>query len=95
VARELSDEIRRRTRTARDLEREIGTLVTARAPQLLDLTGCGILTAGKLIAETAGAERFASDAKFARPRATSTRRRESTWRRSRPRASRDVKRSAA
>jgi transposase len=66
VARELLNEIRRRTRTARDLEREIGALVKARAPQLLDLTGCGILTAAKLLAETAGAERFATDAKFAR-----------------------------
>jgi transposase len=66
VARELLNEIRRRTRTARDLEREIGALVTARAPQLLDLTGCGVLTAAKLLAETAGAERFATDAKFAR-----------------------------
>ena len=66
VARELLKEIRRRTRTARDLEREIGALVKARAPQLLELTGCEILTAAKLIAETAGAKRFATDAKFAR-----------------------------
>ena len=41
-------------------------LVKAQAPQLLELQGCGALTAAKLIAETAGAKRFASDAKFAR-----------------------------
>lgn len=33
---------------------------------LLDLPGCGALSAAKLVAETAGASRFASDAKLAR-----------------------------
>jgi transposase len=66
VARELLTEIRRRTRRAAELEREIGALVKARAPELLALQGCGALTAAKLIAETAGAGRLASDAKFAR-----------------------------
>ena len=66
VARELVREIRRRTRRAAELEREIGVLVKAQAPELLELEGCGALTAAKLIAETAGAERLASDAKFAR-----------------------------
>ena len=66
VARELVTEIRRRTRRATELEREIGALVKAQAPALLELEGCGALTAAKLIAETAGAERLASDAKFAR-----------------------------
>lgn len=66
VARELVLEIRRRTRRATELEREIGALVKAQAPQLLALKGCGALTAAKLIAETAGARRLPSDAKFAR-----------------------------
>jgi transposase len=66
VARELVLEIRRRTRRANELEQEIGALVKAQAPELLDLEGCGALTAAKLIAETAGAKRLASDAKFAR-----------------------------
>jgi len=66
VARELVVEIRRRTRRASELEREIGGLVKDRAPELLELEGCGALTAAKLIAETAGAKRLASDAKFAR-----------------------------
>jgi transposase len=66
IARELVVEIRRRTRRAAGLAREIATLVEAQAPDLLDLEGCGPLTAAKLIAETAGAERLATDAKFAR-----------------------------
>ena len=66
IARELLLEIRRRTRRVNELEREIGTLVKGQAPELLELEGCGILTAAKLIAETAGAKRLASDAKFAR-----------------------------
>lgn len=66
IARELVREIRRRTRRAAELEREIGALIKAQAPELLDLEGCGVLTAAKLIAETAGAERLTSDAKFAR-----------------------------
>jgi transposase len=66
VARELLTEIRRRTRRAAELEREIRGLVEARAPELLALRGCGTLTAAKLIAETAGARRLPSDAKFAR-----------------------------
>jgi transposase len=66
IARELVLEIRRRTRRTKELEREIGALVEVQAPELLALEGCGPLTAAKLIAETAGAKRLASDAKFAR-----------------------------
>jgi transposase len=66
IARELLLEIRRRTRRAAELEREIGALVKEQAPELLELEGCGALTAAKLIAETAGAKRLANDAKFAR-----------------------------
>lgn len=66
IARELVRAIRERTRRAAELERELATLVAAEAPQLLAMPGCGTLTAAKLIAETAGVERFASDAKLAR-----------------------------
>ena len=66
IARELVSEIRRRSRRARDLQAEIAALVEVQAPQLLELEGCGALTAAKLLAETAGAARLASDAKFAR-----------------------------
>ncbi|HWP33262.1 MAG TPA: IS110 family transposase [Solirubrobacterales bacterium] len=66
VCRELVRAVRGRTRRASELEREIGAMVKAQAPQLLDLPGCGVLSAAKLLAETAGAGRFASDAKLAR-----------------------------
>jgi transposase len=66
IARELVRTIRERTRRIRTLELEIGELVEAQAPELLALPGCGALTAAKLVAEIAGVERFASDAKLAR-----------------------------
>lgn len=66
VSRELVRAIRDRTKRAAGLEREIGELVRAQAPQLLALPGCGTLTAAKLLAETAGVDRFSSDAKLAR-----------------------------
>lgn len=66
IARELVVEIRRRTKRARELERQITALVGDYAPQLLELPGCAGLTAAKIIAEVAGAERFSSDAKLAR-----------------------------
>jgi transposase len=66
IARELALEIRTRTRRATELEREITARIRRRSPQLLELEGCAALTAAKLIGETAGAARLASDAKFAR-----------------------------
>jgi transposase len=66
VARELLRSIRSQVRRAGELEREIAALVKAKAPGLLTLPGCGSLSAAKILAETAGAERFASDAKLAR-----------------------------
>jgi transposase len=66
VCRDLLRAIRERSRRIAELEREVGVLVKVKAPELLELPGCGALTAAKLLAETAGAERLASDAKFAR-----------------------------
>jgi transposase len=66
IAREQVNLIRAATRRIRDLEREIGALVELEAPQLLAETGCGPLTAAKLLGEIAGADRFATDAKLAR-----------------------------
>jgi transposase len=57
--RELSD-------TINLLQVEIADLVAQVAPQLLSEPGVGPLTAGKLIGEIAGAQRFCSDAKLAR-----------------------------
>jgi len=53
------------SREESQLENEIRPLVQTRAPELLELPGCGVLTAAKLIGETSGAK-FASEAKFAR-----------------------------
>jgi transposase len=66
ICREQLRRLRELTRRAGELERELRPLVGAKAPRLLALHGCGTLTAAKLIAATAGAECFASEAKFAR-----------------------------
>ena len=66
VSRELVRSIRQRTRRERELEREIVALVSQQAPSLLEIPGCGALSAAKLLAEAAGFDRFASDAQFAR-----------------------------
>jgi transposase len=47
------------------LGHEIGGLVADIAPRLLELVGCGPLTAAKLVGEVAGIERFHSRAAFA------------------------------
>jgi len=66
LARELVVRIRELTIAIDALEREIAGLVERLAPRLLALTGCGPLTAAKLVGETAGIERFRSKAAFAR-----------------------------
>jgi transposase len=66
IARELVVRIRALTATINELEREITRLVAGLAPSLLALTGCGPLTAAKLVGETAGIGRFRSRAAFAR-----------------------------
>ena len=53
-----------------ELERELRTLVAAHRPALLAEQGCGVLTAATLIGRTAGAERFSTDAQFARQTGT-------------------------
>jgi transposase len=70
IAREQIAQLRDLTRRADALERELLVLVTAHRPQLLAETGCGALTAALLIGRTAGAERFPSDASFARQTGT-------------------------
>lgn len=66
VAREQVRRLRELTKRRNEIERDIAALVKEKNPQLLEIPGCGSLTAAKLIAETAGAKRFGSDAKFAR-----------------------------
>jgi transposase len=66
VSREEVAQIRGLTRQANTLEAELLVLVTAHRPRLLAETGCGALTAAILIGRTAGAERYRTDASFAR-----------------------------
>jgi transposase len=66
VAREQVKRIAVLTREAEALKRELRDLVRLHRPELLAETGCGPLCAAILIGQTAGAERFKSDAHFAR-----------------------------
>jgi transposase len=70
IAREQITQLRVLTRRGDALERELHALIGAHRPQLLAETGCGALTAALLIGRTAGAERFPSDASFARQTGT-------------------------
>jgi transposase len=70
LASELVGRVRELTAAINRLEREIDALVRPLAPSLLELTGCGALTAAKLVGETAGASRFRSRAAFARHNGT-------------------------
>jgi len=54
------------TRQELALRAEMNTLIAAHSPQLLAEHGCGTITAAILIGHTAGAERFPTDASFAR-----------------------------
>jgi transposase len=66
IAREQVKRIAVLTREAEALKRELRDLIRAHRPELLAETGCGPLCAAILIGQTAGAERFATDAHFAR-----------------------------
>lgn len=65
LAGELIADVRARTLRIRELEREITTLTRQAAPRLLELPGCGPLTAAKIVGETARPGRFRSEACFA------------------------------
>jgi transposase len=52
------------------LEQELQALVEPLAPALLQIVGCGPLTAAKIVAETAGIERFRSPDAYARHNGT-------------------------
>ena len=66
VAKDEIRRIRELTNAINDLHRELAVLVTAYRPGLLELHGCGVLTAAKAIGEAAGGQRFATASKFAR-----------------------------
>lgn len=65
ICRELLARCRELTRRAAELERELEALVRAHAAPLLEVPGCGPLSAAKLLAETGAVERFPTDAAFA------------------------------
>ena len=65
IALEQLTDIRALTVRINGLEKELADLVQAQAPQLLTLPGCGVLTAAKLVGETANPTRFRSEACFA------------------------------
>ena len=65
IARELVADIGALTVRINALEKELTELVRVQAPQLLALPGCGVLTAAKLVGETANPTRFAREARFA------------------------------
>ena len=52
--------IRELTREANQLERDIGQRVTQQVPRLLEIPGCGTLTAAELVGEAADISRFKS-----------------------------------
>jgi transposase len=65
LASELIADIRERSVRIRALAREIAARTRQVAPRLLELPGCGPLTAAKIIGETARPQRFRSEACFA------------------------------
>lgn len=70
LARTLVTRCRQLTVEINQLERRIGHRVAALAPNLLELEGCGFLTAAKIVGEVGGAARFRSRSAFARHNGT-------------------------
>jgi len=66
LARDELTDIMAVTKLIKALQKRIAARVRATAPSLLNVVGCGELTAAKLIGETAGVSRFRSEAAFAR-----------------------------
>jgi transposase len=66
IARDLLGRCRELTRSVLELERDLQTRTRALAPALLQLPGCGALSAAKLLSEIGLIERLQSDAQLAR-----------------------------
>lgn len=58
IASELAEDIRRLNERVKRLEKELEELVRELVPRLLELQGCGVVTAATLVAETADISRF-------------------------------------
>jgi transposase len=61
IARELVRRIRELAKRTRQLHTEITRLVRARCPQLLEIEGCGPITAARIYAEVDGIDRFKNE----------------------------------
>jgi transposase len=66
IARDLLGRCRELSRSIAELERELQARMQTAAPRLLELAGCGPLSAAKLLCEIGPIDRFASDAQLAR-----------------------------
>lgn len=66
IAREMTDRCRELTEQINALERELRERVRQLAPSLLEIPGCGVLSAAVILGETAGAKRFRSKDAYAR-----------------------------
>jgi transposase len=66
IARELGNRCRSLSREITELDQELEQQAAAVAPALLELPGCGAVTAAKLLAEIGPISRFKSDAQLAR-----------------------------
>jgi transposase len=66
IARDLLSRCRTLTRSIAELDRELQTRTQTLAPRLLQLPGCGPLSAAKLLCEIGPIARFPSDAQLAR-----------------------------
>jgi transposase len=66
IARELIGRCRTLTRAIGKLDRELQARTSLLAPRLLQLAGCGPVSAAKLLCEIGPIERFNSDAQLAR-----------------------------
>jgi transposase len=65
IAAELVERCRALTARINQLAGQLAKRVAVQAPQLLAMAGCGPLSAAELLVETAGADRFRSEAAFA------------------------------
>ncbi|MBK7820490.1 MAG: transposase [Tessaracoccus sp.] len=66
LARELTQRIGELNQQIAQLDKELTTLVKQHAPALLEIPGCGVLSAALIVGETAGVERFRNKDAYAR-----------------------------
>ena len=65
ICRRLVRRLRDLCRQIKQIARELAPLVNAHGAGLLQIPGCGVITAARILAEVAGIERFRTDAQLA------------------------------